>query len=130
MLPVMPRKSPYARISITLPREVLAAADRRAKELDRPRSWVIAEAIRSYPSGPPSLAVEPPGAAEVAAARRQHLLTDLRRTPEERLRRAAALLRLAPGSGTRRRVQVIGFDSYEDFDSWKKARRLEGPHRS
>jgi predicted transcriptional regulator len=126
----MPRKSPYARISITLPREVLAAADRRAKELDRPRSWVIAEAIRSYRSGPPSQAEAPPGAEEVAAARRQHLLADLRRPPEERLRRAAALVRLAPGSAARRRAQVIGFDSYEDFDSWKRARRLEGLHRS
>jgi hypothetical protein len=130
MLPVMPRKSPYARISITLPRDVLAAADRRAKELDRPRSWVIAEAIRSYRTGPPSHAVVPPGAEEVTAARRQHLLADLQRTPEERLRRAAALLRLAPSSGRRQRAQVIGFDSYEDFDSWKKARRLEEMHRS
>ena len=126
----MPRKPSYARISITLPREILAAADRRAKELDRPRSWVIAEAIRSYRSGSPSQAEAPPGAEEVAAARRQHLLADLRLAPEERLRRAAALHRLAPGSGTRRRAQVIGFDSYEDFDSWKKARRIEGLHRS
>jgi len=126
----MPRKTPYARISITLPREVLAAADRQAKVLDRPRSWVIAEAIRSYRSGPPSRAETPPGAAEVAAARRQHLLADLRLAPEERLRRAAALLRLAPGSGTRRRAQVIGFDSHEDFAAWKKARRLEGLDRS
>ena len=126
----MPRKSSYARISITLPREVLAAADRRAKELDRPRSWVIAEAIRGYRSGPPSPAVAPPGAEEVAAARRQHLLADLRLAPEVRLRRADALLRLAPTSGKRRRAQVIGFDSYEDFDSWKKARRLEELHRS
>ncbi|MBA3498652.1 MAG: hypothetical protein H0T86_16260 [Gemmatimonadales bacterium] len=92
----MPRKSPYARVSITLPREVLAAA----------------------------------GAAEVAAARRQHLLADLQLAPEERLRRAAALLHLAPGAGTRRRAQIIGFDSYEDFATWKKARRVEGLRRS
>ncbi len=126
----MPRKRPYARISISLPWEVLAAADSRAKELDRPRSWVIAEAIRSYRSAPPSPAAAPAGAAEVGAARRQHLLADLRLAPEERLRRAAALLRLAPGSGTRRRAQIIGFDSYEDFAAWKKARRLEGLNRS
>ena len=122
----MPRKRPYARISITLPREVLAAADSQAKALDRPRSWVIAEAIRSYRSGGLSEAVEPPGAAEVAAGRRRHLLTDLRLAPEERLRRAAALLRLTPASRTRGRAQIIGFDSYEDFAAWKKARRLEG----
>jgi hypothetical protein len=126
----MPRKPTYARISITLPRDVLAAADRRARELDRPRSWVIAEAIRSYPSAPPSAAPAQPAAAEVAAARRQHLLADLRRTPEARLRRAAALLRLAHRSSTQRRAQIIGFDSYEDFESWKKARRLEGLYPS
>jgi predicted transcriptional regulator len=122
----MPRTSPYARISITLPREVLAAADRRAKELDRSRSWVIAEAIRSYRSAPPGPAEAPRGAAEVAAGRRRRLLADLRLAPEERLRRAAALLHLAPGSGTKRRAQIIGFESYEDFAAWKKARRLEG----
>ena len=126
----MPRKRTYARISITLPREVLAAADGHAKALDRPRSWVIAEAIRSYRSGPPGQAVSAPGTAEVAAARRQHVRVDLRRTPEERLRRAAALLRLAPGFGTRRRAQIIGFDSYEDFAAWKRARRVERLPRS
>lgn len=126
----MPRKRTYARISITLPREVLAAADDHARALDRPRSWVIAEAIRSYRSGPPGQEVGPSGTAEVAAARRQHLLADLRRTPEERLRMATALLRLAPGFGTGRRAQIIGFDSYEDFAAWKKARRVEGLPRS
>jgi predicted transcriptional regulator len=125
----MPRKRSYARISITLPREVLAAADSQAKALDRPRSWVIAEAIRSYGGGLRDQATAPAGAAEVAAGRQQHLLADLRRTPEERLRRAAALLRLAPGSGTGR-AQIIGFDSYEDFAAWKKARRVEGLNRS
>lgn len=126
----MPRKRPYARISITLPREVLAAADSQAKALDRPRSWVIAEAIRNYPAGPPAETVTPPGAVEVAAARRQRLLADLERTPEERLRRATALLRLAPDAGRPRRAQIIGFDSYEDFAAWKKARHRVGLSRS
>ena len=126
----MPRKRPYARISITLPREVLAAADSQAKALDRPRSWVVAEAIRSYRGAVPDQTAAPSGAPEVAAARRQHLLADLRRTPEERLRMAADLLRLAPGAGGRRRAQIIGFDSLEDFAAWKRARRAEGLNRS
>jgi predicted transcriptional regulator len=42
-----PRKS-YARIAITLPPEDLVAADRLAEELDRSRSWVIAEAVRQF----------------------------------------------------------------------------------
>jgi predicted transcriptional regulator len=128
----MARRRRYARISITLPREVLAAADSQAKALDRPRSWIIAEAIRNYRAGggAPSQPAEQSGAEEVAAARRQHLSADLRLTPEERLRRAAPLLRLAPGPAASRRAQIIGFDSYEDFAAWKKARRLEGLHRS
>jgi predicted transcriptional regulator len=126
----MPRKRPYARISITLPREVLAAADSQAKALDRPRSWVVAEATRSYRGAVPDQTAAPSAAPEVAAARRQHLLADLRRSPEERLRMAAGLLRLAPGVGGRRRAQIIGFDSLEDFAAWKRARRVEGLNRS
>ena len=117
----MPRKRRYARISITLPREVLAAADQYARTLDRPRSWVIAEAIKGYAAAP--------GAAEVADARRRHLEADLRLTPAERLRRAAALLRLAPAPphlARGPRSQIIGFDSYEEFAAWKHARRMEG----
>jgi hypothetical protein len=44
----MPRKSPYARIAITLPQADLAAADQLARDQDRRRSWIIAEAIRQY----------------------------------------------------------------------------------
>ncbi len=126
----MPRKPAYARISITLPQEVLAAADSEARKLDRPRSWVIAEAIRTYAVGDQAKSAAPAGAEQVAAARRQHLLADFRLAPEERLRRAQALLRLAPDSGIGRSAQIIGFDSYEDFASWKKARRIEGLRRS
>jgi len=126
----------YARISVTLPKGVLAAADRRAKELDRSRSWVIAEALRQWNAGgAPTTAshavresaAPPYGAREVAEARHQHLLTDLQRTPAERLRRAGDLAQLAQLAQAGRprgpRVQIIGFDSYEDFYQWKKARR-------
>lgn len=120
-----------ARISITLPRDVLAAADRRAKQLDRSRSWVVAEAVREYVGRP--VAVREPGiqygvpvdaALEVAAARRRHLLADLDLSPAERLRQAGDLVALAwQVHGRRKRAQVIGFDSCEDFYEWKKARR-------
>ncbi len=123
--------SKLTRISITLPREVLAAADREAKRLDRSRSWVVAEAVRRYvkeqgagsreqvsEAAPPAYA-----AAEVAEARRRHLLADLKLSPAERLRRAEELGRLARRAQRRgRRHQIIGFDSYEDFYEWKKAR--------
>jgi hypothetical protein len=121
----------YARISATLPEEVLAVADRLAGALDRPRSWVIAEALRRWdgaaapvPRVVREAAPSPYGAFEVADARRRHLAADLRRTPGERLRRAGDLARLARARrvGTPR-TQIIGFDTYEDFYQWKKARR-------
>jgi len=121
-----------ARISITLPRDVLAAADRRARALDRSRSWLIVEALRTYlatPAGSASVGVRESDAPvyavrEVADARRQHLAADLKRSPAERLQRAEQLTRLARQVRPRRgrRQQVIGFDSYEDFYEWKKAR--------
>jgi metal-responsive CopG/Arc/MetJ family transcriptional regulator len=36
------------RISATIPEALVAAADERAKRLDRSRSWVISEALRRY----------------------------------------------------------------------------------
>jgi len=122
----------YARISVTLPKSVLAAADRRAKELDRPRSWVIAEALRQWTGGaPPSApnavreAASPEYVArEFAEARHQRLVADLKLSPAERLQHATDLARLAR---TRRpsgsRAQIIGFDSYEDFYKWWKGRK-------
>ena len=116
--------SKLTRITITLPAELVAAADTRATQLDRSRSWVVAEALRSRLA---AAAVREPSVAyaarEVAAARRQHLGSDLRLSPAERLRRAEELGRLGRSAQRRgRRSQVIGFDSYEDYYEWKKAR--------
>ncbi len=125
--------SKLERTSITLPRDVLAAADREAKRLDRSRSWVVAEALRRYVaetegSGRPAQVTERAApvyaAAEVAEARRRHLAADLKLPPAERLRRAEELAHLARlVHGRRRRHQVVAFDSYEDFYEWKKAQR-------
>ncbi len=141
---------PLERITITIPKEVLEAADRHARELDRSRSWVVAEAVRRYgeprghesttehrsvvrepPPPPPPLPLPlPPPAAyaasEVEDARRRHLRAEATLSPGERLRRAEELGRLARRAQRRgRREQVIGFESYEDFYEWKK-RRLIG----
>jgi hypothetical protein len=118
----------YKRISVTIPAAVLSAADRRARELGRSRSWVVADAIRQYTERRAAVVREAApvayGAAEVADARRHHLVKDLELTPDERLRRAEELTQLGRErrSLARRRHQVIGFDSYEDFYEWKKAR--------
>ena len=130
--------SNLVRISITLPQDVLVAADREAERLDRSRSWVVAEAVRRHvaerEAGSGKRVSEPDAPAyaeaEVAEARRRHLATELALPPAERLRRAEELARLARearrASGGRRgrRHQVIGFDSYEDYYEWKKGRRV------
>ena len=125
---------PYARIAITLPKDLVAAADRRARELDRSRSRVIAAALRAYlesPPPPPSPAqvrepVQPAyGSDPIGSARRAQLERDLARSPTERLRIAEAAARTARAhrAPRGRRHQIIGFDSYDDFYEWKQSHR-------
>lgn len=120
--------SKIARVTITLPSDLLAAADARARQVDRSRSRVVVEALRTYLA---ARAVREPGVAyaarEVAAARRLHLATELRLPPAERLRRAEELGRLGRAAQRRRpRQQIIGFDTYEDYYEWKRKAHLVG----
>ena len=72
---------PYARTAITLPKDLVAAADRRAREIDRSRRRVIAEALRAYlespPAAPPAQVREPVrpayGSDAIGSARRAQL---------------------------------------------------------
>ena len=119
---------PYARIAITLPKDVLSELERRAQQLDQSRSGVIVTAIRAYLGAPAPAVVPAYGTDAFGAARSDQLARDLARTPAERLAAAERLARLArtanPRSRARRpRQQIIGFDSYEDFYEWKKNNR-------
>lgn len=120
---------PFARIAITLPEDVLAAADRRAKQLDRSRSRVIVEALRAYLANPGVVreATQPSyGSDDFGVARRKQLASDLASSPAERLRHSEEAVRLARSLRPRRRPrqQIIAFDSYEDFYEWKKSNRV------
>ncbi len=131
---------PLERISITIPKDVLEAADRRAAELDRSRSWVVVDALRRYlgsvgagrSEGQAARVVHEVApilyvAGEVAEARLRHLRAELALSPSERLRRAEELGSLARQAQRRgRRQQAIGFESYEDFYEWKKRRLIGG----
>lgn len=124
----------YSRISITLPPEVLAAADRLAKEHDRPRSWVFAEAIRRF--GGPAVAVpalareaEPDRAAPVAPEqgddRLDRLADDLALSPEERVRAAEQLAMVErpereSGQGS---DQILFFNRFEEYLRWDQRSR-------
>lgn len=118
----------FTRVSITLPRDVLAAADRRARALDRSRSWLIVEAVRAYLSDSPSRVREPtptpygvtsPGLGPLRLAQ---LESDLRLTPERRVRAAEESARLGElvRKSHGRRHQVLSFDRYEDYVAWKR----------
>lgn len=133
------RRSRYARVAITLPAEDLASADRLAREQDRSRSWIVAEAIRRYASegsadhsGRHASSSEPgevrggdpPVRVGLGASRLAQLKRDLTLTPEQRVVEAEATLRLdllRPRALTHR---VIAFDRYEDFLEWQRTRVL------
>ena len=128
-----------ARISITIPHDLVAAADQRAEQLQRSRSWLLVEALRSYLRATEARAVHESarvpygsaeaearaGAPEIAAARRRRLRAELQLSPAARLERAEELVRLAEEANPRPpRAQVVGFESYEDFYAWKTSRLI------
>ena len=123
----------FARISITLPRALLVAADLRARELDRPRSWVVADALREYvtgaPARPPAVG-EPTNGPYGAAAglgpyRLAQLEADLALTPEQRVREAERTARATPRPA-RPGHRLLLFDHYEDYLEWKRNQTLGG----
>lgn len=130
----MPKKPPIARISITIPADVLKLADELASRLDRSRSWVMGEAVRRMALGSDVRVLREPVTnpyagyeAEMESARLRRLRADLAATPEERLRDADELVRLGRMvRPPRNRSQIIGFDSYEDYDRWKTTQRAGG----
>jgi predicted transcriptional regulator len=117
--------------SFTLPKAVLAAADRRAKQLDRSRSWVIAEAVRHWAAGTASAAssragreARPGYEAEpgLGVQRQAQLRADLALTPEQRVIEAERTARLARPTSVRWRG-VLTFDRFEDYLAWKRRER-------
>jgi len=120
-----------ARITITIPPELLDAADRKARELARSRSWVVADALSSY------LAMRVERAPQVSEAtvryspglgssREAQLEADLELSAEERVAIAEQTLLISALRGRRpRRDQVIAFDRYEDFLDWKEREALD-----
>ncbi len=119
----MSGKRKYAKIAITLPEEDLRTADRLAKQQDRPRSWIIAEALRRYaanappPRSPGHASTNDPGLGE---SRRAQLLADLRLSPEERVRAAEETARVSWMLRPPLAKRVLSFERYEDYLEWKR----------
>jgi hypothetical protein len=105
-----------------------------AQQEQRPRSWVIAEALRHLlKEGGSSLrsgvmrepATQPTAAAVTEEARERRLQQALQASPEARLAQAEELGALARAARPHRpRHPVIGFDALIDFAAWKAADRL------
>ena len=113
---------PRSRITVRLPDDLLRALDARAVAEGRPRSAVVADAIRAYLTPTP-----PPSVGALDDARRQQLLADLALTPAERVRRSEAMAAAEDAKRPRdRRKYVIQFESIKDYFDWKDARRLGG----
>lgn len=108
---------PLERVTCTLPRELVKAADSEARRLSRSRSWVVADALRCRLTA----SIGSPEAAAFEEARRSQRQADLRLTPSERVRAAEELAELAFASRARpRRKQVIIFEGLEDYFDWKR----------
>ena len=116
----MPKKKRrYVRVAVTLPTADLAAADKLARKRERPRSWIVAEAVRTYATQ----ANEPGVQYGLGTSRRQQLLADLRLSAEQRVRAAEETARVAVLRRPRTQ-RVIGFDRYEDYLAWKRLEEL------
>ena len=75
---------PLARITVTIPHDLVNRSDGVARQREVSRSAVVAEALRAYLAGAPARAVRPglvaqPGPGEYAALSDDALLAELRR---------------------------------------------------
>jgi len=128
----------YSRISITLPPEVLAAADRLARSLDRPRSWVFAEALRRFdgmqaesparipPARPTSVAPAAAGAPDPEPDAVTRLPIDLSLSAEERVRSGEAMARADQPTARHPGDQILFFNRFEEYLRWDARSRGAG----
>ena len=118
------------RITVTVPRDVVTTADRRARELGRSRSWVVSEAIRQFARAAPLAVREPashPYAAGLGASRLAQLEADLALTAEARVREAERTAREAElVRGPRHGRQILQFDDFVDYLDWKNRDGVSG----
>ncbi len=130
-----------ARISVTLPPDLVMAADRRAHELDRSRSWVVAEALRRFLEAGAARTDEqsrrhfvrettrdPYGVSGLGDYRLAQLEADLALSPEQRIRAAEETARLSEARDRGwRGDRLLMFDRYEDYLAWERWADLPVP---
>ena len=109
----MPPELPLARISLTIPLDVLRRADRIAKRQGRSRSWVLTDAVRRLDE--PTAA----GLPRLDSSRRSQLEADLALTPTQRVLAAERTAREVPLR--RFSALFVSFDRFEDYLDWKSS---------
>lgn len=119
-----------SRITITIPSELVEAADRKASELARSRSWVLVEALRAFLAGTGAgrTVHETPGVYTVGLgpSRQAQLEADLALSLEDRVHAAEETTRVAERRwGAPLRDRVISFERHEDFLRWEKREALD-----
>ncbi len=112
-----------SRVTITIPAELVGAADARAKALGRSRSWVLVEALRRYLHAPATVS-EPVATyrAGIGEYRQIQLEADLSLSPEQRVKEAQHTALALPSSGRHGHDQVLTFETSEDYIEWKRKR--------
>ncbi len=132
------------RITITLPADLVRAADKAAKAQDRSRSRVIADAVRRcltasaatqapaavhevgapYGAGPAvdtGLAPRRPHSPGLGDQRLAQLKADMALTPEQRVLEAEDTLRVGESRRSWPHSRYVRFfGRYEDFLAWKR----------
>jgi hypothetical protein len=110
-----------SRITITIPGELVEAADERAKALGRSRSWVLVEALQRYLQAP-AIVSEPVARyrAGIGEYRQVQLEADLSLSPEERVKEAQQTALAVPSRGRTGHDQVLTFETSEDYIEWKR----------
>ena len=110
---------PFARISLTIPPDVLRRADRIAKAEGRSRSWVLSDAVRRLAEPPPARL------PRLDESRRGMLKADLALSPTERVLAAERTTREVPVR--RYGTLFVTFDRVEDYLEWKRREAVGSP---
>jgi hypothetical protein len=135
------------RITITIPEDLVRAADERSSTLERSRSWIVVDALRRYlvrpttggngqgdaEPGGDGLAVNEgrgAGLGDVRAAglgpyRLAQLEADLRLSAEQRVKESEQAARVTElRTMPLRSERILTFDRYEDFLEWERWEEL------
>ena len=114
----------HAKIAITIPPEDLAAADRLAIELDRSRSWIVAEAVRRYVAAEKAARSRSDASesrTRLDPSRAAQLARDVALSAEARVREAEDISVFSSAQPAAME-QPRRFETFDAFSSWRRSR--------